>query len=192
MLRQVQAGAKFELQAPLSLTTADGLETQVLSVTEAATSFSFATVSEPQLLEVDPEFDLFRLLDARETAASIGQVFGDRKLLAILPAAAEEATRAAYREMVERWQSPTQNMTIVLDADVDAGELPADAAVWVLGRDNQLRRKSCFSRTPRLGLTVNDTGLAVSGSGDSRCRPFDRGGAPASRERQQGGRLDCR
>ena len=79
VLRQVQAGAKFELQAPLSLTTVDGLETQVLSMTEAATSFSFETVSEPQLLEVDPEFDLFRLLDARETAPSIGQVFGDRK-----------------------------------------------------------------------------------------------------------------
>ena len=146
VLRQAQAGTKFELQAPLSLTTADGLETQVLSVTGAATSFSFETVSEPQLLEIDPEFDLFRLLDARETAASIGQVFGDRKLLAILPAAAEEATRAAYREMVERWQSPTQNMTIVLD--VDADKLPADSAVWVSGPGQPVRRRSYFSRTP--------------------------------------------
>ena len=158
VLRQVQAGAKFELQVPLSLTTADGPETQVLSVTKAATPFSFETVSEPQLLEVDPEFDLFRLLDARETAASIGQVFGDRKLLAILPAAAHEATRAAYRELVERWQSPTQNMTIVLDADVDADELPADAAVWVLGRDNRFAAV-LFQSDPGLGLTVNDTGL---------------------------------
>ena len=148
VLRQVQAGAKFGLQAPLSLTTADGLETQVLSVTGAAASFSFETVSEPQLLEVDPEFDLFRLLDARETAPSIGQVFGDRKLLAILPAAADEATRAAYRELVERWQSPTQNMTIVLDADVDVDELPADAAAWVLGRNNRFVAELCFSRTP--------------------------------------------
>ena len=156
VLRQVQAGAKFELQVPLSLTTVDGLETQVLSVTEAATSFSFETVSEPQLLEVDPEFDLFRLLDARETAPSIGQVFGDRKLLAILPAAANKATRAAYRKLVERWQSPTQNMTIVLDADAD--ELPADAAVWILGRDNQFA-EVLFQSDPGLGLTVTDTGL---------------------------------
>ena len=190
VLRQVQAGAKFELQAPLSLTTADGLETQVLSVTEAATSFSFETVSEPQLLEVDPQFDLFRLLDARETAPSIGQVFGDRKLLAILPAAAHEATRAAYREMVERWQSPTQNMTIVLDVDADTDELPADAAVWFWAGTTGSPR-SCFSR-PRAGTDGQRHRPAVSGSGDSRCRPFDRGGAPASRECQQGGRLDCR
>ena len=156
VLRQVQAGAKFELQVPLSLTTADGLEAQVLSVTEAATSFSFETVSQPQLLEVDPEFDLFRLLDARETAPSIGQVFGDRKLLAILPAAAHEATRAAYREMVERWRSPTQNMTIVLDVDVD--ELPADAAAWILGQDNRFA-PVLFQSDPALGLTVSDTGL---------------------------------
>ena len=156
VLRQVQAGAKFGLQAPLSLTTADGLETQVLSVTGAATSFKFETVSQPQLLEVDPQFDLFRLLDARETAPSIGQVLGDRKLVAVLPAAAEEATRAAYRELVERWQSPTQNMTIVLD--VDADELPGDAAVWVLGRDNQFA-EVLFQSDTGLGLTVKDTGL---------------------------------
>ncbi len=156
VLRQVQTGAKFELQAPLSLTTVDGLKTQVLSVTGAATSFKFETVSQPQLLEVDPQFDLFRLLDARETAPSIGQLLGDRKLVAVLPAAANEATRAAYRELVERWRSPTQNMTIVLD--VDADELPGDAAVWVLGRDNRFA-EVLFQSDTGLGLTVNDTGL---------------------------------
>ena len=158
VLRQVQAGAKFALDVPLSLTTADGLETQVLSVTAAATPFSFTTVSEPLLLEVDPQFDLFRLLDARETAPSIGQVLGDRKLVAVLPAAADEATRAAYREMVERWRSPTQDMTIVLD--VDADELPADAAAWVLGRDNRFAQ-ALFQSDPALGLTVSDTGLQL-------------------------------
>ena len=158
VLRQVQAGAKFALQAPLSLTTADGLKTQVLSVTGEATPFSFGTAARPQLLEVDPQFDLFRLLDARETAPSIGQVLGDRKLLAILPAAADEATRAAYREMVERWRSPTQDMTIVLDSDIDADELPADAAAWILGRDNRFAQ-ALFQSDPALGLTVSDTGL---------------------------------
>ena len=158
MLRQVQAGTKFELQVPLSLTTIDGLETQVLRVTGAATPFSFETASEPQLLEVDPEFDLFRLLDARETAASIGQVFGDRKLVAVLPAAADEATRVAYRGLVERWKSPTQNLTVVLDADID--DLPADAAAWVLGRDNQFAAR-LFSSDPVLGLTVSAAGLQL-------------------------------
>ncbi len=162
VLRQVQAGTKFALQAPLSLTTADGLQTQVLSVTGEATPFSFGTAARPQLLEVDPQFDLFRLLDARETAPSIGQVLGDRKLLAILPAAADEATRAAYREMVERWRSPTQDMTIVLDSDIDADELPVDAAAWVLGRDNRFAQ-ALFQSDPTLGLTVSDTGLKFKG-----------------------------
>ena len=158
VLRQVQAGTKFELQVPLTLTTIDGLETQLLRVTGAATPFSFETASEPQLLEVDPEFDLFRLLDARETAASIGQVFGDRKLVAVLPAAADEATHTAYRELVERWKSPTQNLTIVLDADIDG--LPADAAAWVLGRGNQFAAR-LFSSDPGLGLTVSAAGLQL-------------------------------
>ena len=156
VLRQVQAGTKFALQAPLSLTTADGLETQLLSVTQEATPFSFETAAQPQLLEVDPQFDLFRLLDARETAPSIGQVLGDRKLVAVLPSAANEATREAYRALAERWRSPTQDMTIVLDADID--ELPADAAAWILGRDNRFA-ETLFQSDPALGLTVSDTGL---------------------------------
>ena len=158
VLRQIRAGTPFELQVPLSLTTVNGLETQVLRVTGAETSFSFKTASEPQLLEVDPEFDLFRLLDARETAASIGQVFGDRNLVAVLPAAADDATRTAYRELVERWQSPTQNLTIVLDTDIDG--LPADAAAWVMGRDNQFAAR-LFSSDPGLGLIVSDAGLRL-------------------------------
>lgn len=149
-----QAGTKFALQAPLALTTSDGLETQVLSVTGAATPFKFETASQPQLLEVDPQFDLFRLLDARETAPSIGQVLGDRKLVAILLAAADEATRAAYRGMVERWRSPTQDMTIVLDTEIEADELPADAAAWILGRDNRFAQV-LFQSDPALGLTVS-------------------------------------
>ena len=158
VLRQVQDGPKFALQAPLSLTTADGLQTQVLNVTGEATPVSFGTASRPQLLEVDPQFDLFRLLDARETAPSIGQVLGDRKLLAILPAAADESIRAAYREMVERWRSPTQDMTILLDTEIDADELPADAAAWVLGRNNRFAQ-ALFQSDPTLGLTVSDTGV---------------------------------
>jgi len=158
VLRQVQDGEKFALQAPLALTTADGLQTQVLSVTGEATPFRFETASEPQLLEVDPQFDLFRLLDARETAPSIGQVLGDRKLLAILPAAAPEATRAAYRGLVERWRSPTQDMTIVLDANINPDELPPDTAAWILGRNNRFAQ-TLFQSDPALGLTVTDTGL---------------------------------
>ncbi len=158
VLRQIRAGTPFELQVPLSLTTVNGLETQVLRVTGAETSFSFKTASEPQLLEVDPEFDLFRLLDARETAASIGQVFGDRKLVAVLPAAVDEVTRTAYRELVERWQSPTQDLTIVLDADIDG--LPAAAAAWVMGRDNLLAAR-LFQSDLGLGLTVSAVGLQL-------------------------------
>ena len=188
VLRQVQAGEKFELQAPLSLTTADGLQTQVLSVTGAATPFSFQTASQPQLLEVDPQFDLFRLLDARETAPSIGQVLGDRKLLAILPAAANEATRAAYREMVERWQSPTQDMTIVLDADIETDELPPDTAAWVLGRNNRFAQ-TLFQSDPALGLTVSDTGLRFQDQSipPPAIRPWRCAGIPRTSTRPSAG-----
>ena len=100
------------------------------------TGFSINTRNPPQLLSVDPEFDLFRLLDARETAPSIGQVFGESEITAVLPADADEAERNAYEALVAGWESPAQKINRVLDSEVT--ELPADQAVWLFGAGNRL------------------------------------------------------
>ena len=92
------------------------------------------TEAEPWLLEVDPEFDLFRLLDPRETAPSIGQIFGEQDILAVLPSAASAKTQAAYRELAESWQSDAHGIDIRLDTELE--ELPADKAAWFFGADN--------------------------------------------------------
>ena len=49
------------------------------------------TEAEPVALHVDPSFDVFRLLDPRETPPSIGQIFGEPRILAVLPAQAPAA-----------------------------------------------------------------------------------------------------
>ncbi len=135
-LQQRQAEGPFELQVPLVVTTVDGSQMQVVAATAADTPFEIATQNEPLLLSVDPEFDVFRLLDVRETAPSIGQIFGDSAVTAVLPAAADEATRAAYEALVRSWENPSQSVDVVLDTDVTT--LPADHAIWLLGANNRI------------------------------------------------------
>jgi aminopeptidase N len=136
VLRQTQDDAPLELDVPLVVET-DGkaVETTVRS-TSAETRFEVPTAGRPLALLVDPRFDVFRLLDPRETPASIGQIFGEPRILAVLPSRASAEEIAGYRALVEGWTSESHQSEIRTDAEVR--ELPAYRAVWLLGRSNAL------------------------------------------------------
>jgi hypothetical protein len=98
-------------------------------------AFSIGVDAEPVALVADPRFDLFRRLDPRETPSSVGQIFGEQHATAVLPAKAAPALLAAYRALAEGWRSESHQLSVVLDSAID--ELPADRAVWVVGRENR-------------------------------------------------------
>jgi len=136
-LQQTHAGAPFLLQVPLVIRTARGTEAQVVRLESASSPFTFAfpADAEPLALDLDPEFDVFRRLDPRETPPSIGQIFGEPRILAVLPSAATADRQKAYRDLVEGWRSDSHVVDVKLDRDVTA--LPKDRAVWLLGRNNR-------------------------------------------------------
>jgi len=135
-LRQTQAGAPFLLNVPVAIRTAKGtrIEKIALPGADAPFRFSFEADREPLSLDLDPEFDVFRKLDPRETPPSIGQIFGEPAILAVLPAKAPADRLKAYRTLVEGWRSDVHVIDVKLDSEVTA--LPRDRAVWLLGREN--------------------------------------------------------
>ena len=135
-LQQTQGGAPFLLQVPVVIRTAKGTQVETVRLDGASTPFSFAFAAdrEPLALDLDPEFDVFRKLDPRETPPSIGQIFGEPKILAILPAKAAADRQKAYRDLVEGWRTDSHVVDVRLDSEVAA--LPKDRAVWLLGREN--------------------------------------------------------
>jgi len=134
-LNQNQAGQPFSARVPVVLDTRSARVTETLEVSEAATPFSLRVPEEPVLLRVDPQFDVFRMLDPRETPPSIGQIFGEATILALLPSAASAETRQRYRDLMEGWQSDSHSIEIKLDSELD--RVPVDRAVWILGQDNR-------------------------------------------------------
>jgi hypothetical protein len=135
-LKQVQAGAPFELDVPVVVQTAGGPVSATVRMEGAAASFAVRADAQPLALHVDPHFDTFRLLDPREVPPSLGQILGEPKPLAVLPAHAPPAEQAAYRTLIEGWRSDSHQPEIRTDAEVRS--LPADRAVWLLGRGNAL------------------------------------------------------
>lgn len=151
-IRQVHEGAPYALSLPVVVQTDAGPVRTVVDVEGRETSLRIDTEARPLALHVDPDHDVFRALDPRELPPSLGQIFGDSRVLAVLPSAAPAAEREAWRALVETWRRADHAIESVADADV-AG-LPPDRSVWLLGRDNRLAGWF-LEREPRVRLEAS-------------------------------------
>jgi hypothetical protein len=158
LLRQTQAGGPFAADVPILVQTDRGVTAATVRLDKAEQPFSIVTDGRPLTVSADAYFDVFRRLDPRETPPSIGQIFGEPAVLAVLPSDAGEAAVAAYRDVLQGWQSEAHRIATVLDTELKA--LPADRSVWILGRTNRLAA-STFGARP--GLRVDAAGVEVEG-----------------------------
>ncbi len=129
---QEQAAPPFALSTPVVVATESGQESARVDLKSRETRFELEFESRPRAIAVDPSFDVFRLLDPHETPSSIGQVFGEPRVLAILPS---RGPVDEYRALMERWRTEDHEIEFMLDSEVDA--LPSDRGVWLLGRSNR-------------------------------------------------------
>ncbi|MCP3957262.1 MAG: M20/M25/M40 family metallo-hydrolase [bacterium] len=157
-IEQTQGGEPLALRVPLVVQTASGAVTEVLPADGSGTGFELVTAEPPLALHADPAFDLFRLLDPREIPPSIGQIFGEPRILAVLPGDAGSEEQGQYRELMAAWQSDSHDIEVRTDSEVD--DLPADRAVWLLGAGNRFAGE-LFAPDPALGFEVGAEGLSI-------------------------------
>ncbi len=157
-LEQTQGEAPFVVDVPVAVRTAREVVTTSVRLQGRTTAFSVTSADEPLLVSVDPGFDVFRRLDPRETPPSLGQVFGDPKVLALLPSSAAPAEQEAWRKLAEGWASESQAVEVRVDSDVRS--LPSDRSVWVLGRGNRFANEVLAARGD---VSLKGEALAVAG-----------------------------
>ncbi|MFN8094158.1 MAG: M1 family aminopeptidase [Vicinamibacteria bacterium] len=187
VLEQTQDGEPRPLDVPVVVQTTGKPVASVVRMTGRLAATTLHTEAEPVALHVDPQFDVFRLLDPRETAPSIGQIFGEAKIVAVLPAGAPAAEQEGYRKLVESWRSDSHQPEIVTDAQM--AEVPADRAVWLLGRTNALAAK-LFASGGDYSLDARRTSRSTASRWRSAAtRSSSCGG---TRKPREGGRLDLR
>ena len=130
-LRQTQPGTPYVLDVPIVVQTAAGTQEVSLRVDTGVLEFALDLDTRPYTLLIDPRFDVFRRLDPSEIPASLDELLGAKRSLAVLPGDVDENTRRAYRELAESLGATT----IVDDHALDG--LPSDAMVWLLGWSNR-------------------------------------------------------
>ncbi|MFQ5936696.1 MAG: peptidase M28, partial [Acidiferrobacterales bacterium] len=131
-LEQVQQGNAYELSVLLVIYLADGgvVETH-LPVRGRQTPLDITLSARPRRVDVDPDFDIFRLLDHKEMPPSLGQLFGAQNVLIVVPKRAPEHLRVRYRELAERWARDTRAIEWRWDDALE--RLPSDRSVWLFG-----------------------------------------------------------
>ena len=138
-IRQTQEGEHYDLQIPLALTIEGRAEAKwvTLHMTQARQEFEVSAGRAILRIDMDPKFDLFRTLDRVEIPPSLGELFGARKILFVLPDATESELGEAWGAFARGWKRAGVDVTAVSSAKLK--ELPADRAVWVLGMRNRWR-----------------------------------------------------
>jgi hypothetical protein len=157
-LEQSQDGPAYRLPVPIALQLDERDEAlrYDLQMRQKILDISLEFDTRPLRLAVDPEFDLFRRLDASEIPPALGELFGSDEALFVLPAAAPDKLREAYHALASRFGTGR----VVTDTEVDAP--PSDRPVWILGWKN-LHRSEFAQTVLAEGVTFEANGVRIHG-----------------------------
>jgi hypothetical protein len=134
-LVQKQEAAAFDIDIPINIATEKGLETFVFNMAQKQQNYQISLQSKPLKLAVDPQYDVFRILNPAEVPPSLSKVWGSAENVFILPSKASKEKLANYQKFANDWiDADNDHFSIVADADIE--ELPKDKTAWVLGFDN--------------------------------------------------------
>jgi hypothetical protein len=99
-LLQTQAGPPFELEVPLLIECHDGTVLRERLLMDGASLDLDLACPQPRRVAVDPDFDLFRLLDGREMEPVVSLVLGEENPLFLAPRAwlSDEGTRRVLED----------------------------------------------------------------------------------------------
>ena len=136
-VEQVQQGPHFNFILPVAVTLLGEPEARLFTLpfNNRRMTHSWQFESMPLRLDIDPAFDVFRLLDERERPLSLGQLFGAPRQWLVLPTQASPQELSAWQALAAAWQRRFRNVEVIEDSEPPAS-LPKDASVWVLGWEN--------------------------------------------------------
>ena len=181
-LQQDQPGPAYRLRVPLRIQFVDErkpLHSNVL-LEAPQQRFSLALPAAARLLQIDPEFDLFRRLHEAEIPPALSQGFGAEHVLVLLPRQAETSRLRAWLRLARQWRARSSGQWQILFDD-EIQRLPSDRNIWLLGWNNRFRSTVLENLAGRLRVTAQ--GFILQGQAFQR---DDHSLVVASRAQQAG------
>jgi len=135
-LEQKQTQAAFNVDIPIVIATQKGLETFVVNMKDKKQDFGFDLNNEPLKLAVDPQYDVFRILDPMEVPPTWSKILASKENLVVLPSKADESKKQLYKDFVGQWKAADNDQfEVVYDSELSS--LPANRTSWIIGFENK-------------------------------------------------------
>ena len=135
-LKQLQKDDAFVLDVPVVISFAKNVIVEKVAMTGKAQNYEFTFKENPRLVQVDPQFNLFRKLNYNEIPPSLSKIFGAEDLLILLPSKAPKEKLEAYEALGKIW-SDDKTKKIEVSLDSKYSKLPADKNIWIFGMENK-------------------------------------------------------
>ena len=134
-LIQKQKSEFFNLDIPITVQTEKGLETFIFNMDKKEKEFQIQLKSKPLKLVVDPQYDVFRILDPSEVPPTLSKIWGSAQNLIVLPSKASKNQLEIYENFVQDWiKLDKDNFEIVYDNKIK--QLPSNKTAWIIGFEN--------------------------------------------------------
>ena len=160
-MEQMQSGDSYLIDVPITVHlegVKEAYQTKI-KMSNKNLDLSLELPARPVRIELDPEYDLFRRLDKKETPPALSQLFGADDVLVVLPGNAIGNIKDEYLKMAEQWKKAhTGKLEIKWDDEVK--ELPGDRAIWLLGWENKFKTELSKTLT-EYGVTISDKGVKI-------------------------------
>ena len=152
----------FDFDLPIAVTLAGQpvAEIRNVRIREQDQRILLDFAAEPLRIDVDPQYDVLRYLDATEQPPALNRLFGGRKTWLVIPTAAPAAMRASWEALADAWTRRYEGMTRI--DDTEARDLEPGADRLLLGWDNALLPANVATLT-RTGQVLGSDRLQVGG-----------------------------
>lgn len=138
-LEQAGTGKPYYLSIPAAIYLKDNNQPVIIKLAMKGTKkherFQFSFPQPVEALQVDPRFDIFRTLHENEIPPTLSGAFGADNVLILLPSGASALFLEGYRVLAEIWATENKDK-IEIKMDNSLKVLPADRAIWLLGKEN--------------------------------------------------------
>ncbi len=135
-IEQLQDDEAFNVDVPIGVATENGVETFVFNMDKKTQEFQISLDSKPLKLVVDPQYDVFRILNPAEVPPTLSKIWGSKNNIIILPKNASKEQSEIYNKFATQWQK-SDNDNFIIKYDNEIEELPLDKTVWIIGFENK-------------------------------------------------------
>lgn len=154
----------YALDVPVRVTTGKGETTRILRLQGAAAEIDIQTEGKPQVLTVDPEAHVFRLLSGEEIPPTVNSIKGSDDLAAVFSAGVDDDLARVFRGLLRGLNHP--NLRIIDEEDLAPGDL-AGRDVIFFGYPATESGRAASGPMPA-GVEISAERFAAAGRVDSR------------------------